>query len=145
LHELVDVAINRREHTLDVVLAEFAEPDRDHHQHHAGRRDAIELVGRVVDDRQRLECADLELRHRLFEHALPPLLHHVTTPTEQREIHISATPSAATPAAISTASAASSGTSPLFHRSRITTAITWLPGPASRIAIDRSRMVCRNT
>src|SRR5262249_56847709 len=100
----------------------------------------IELVGRVVDDRQRLECTDLELRHRLFEHALPPFLHQVATPPARREIHISATPSAATPAAISTASAASSGTSPLFHRSRITPPITWLPAPASRIAIASSRL-----
>ena len=68
LHELVHKLVDRREHALDILLAEFAEADRNHDQHHAGRRDAIELIGRVVDDGERLEHADLHLGHELLEH-----------------------------------------------------------------------------
>src|SRR3954454_10775807 len=144
-HKLVDIGIERSEHAFDILLAEFLQTHWDHHQHHIGRRDAIEFVGSVIDDRQRLERADLHPRHEFFEHRLLPLQAYVATPAVRRLSHIITTPSTVTPIANSTASAASSVTSPLFHKSRMTTASTGLPGPASRIASDRSRMVWRNT
>ena len=73
LHELVNQGVDRREHALHVLLAELCEADRDHHQHHAGGSEAVELVGRIVDDWQRLERSDLELGQELFEHARSPV------------------------------------------------------------------------
>ena len=67
-HHVIEMGVERREYALHVVLGKFREPDRNHDQHDPRRGQPIELVGRIVDDRQRLQHADLVLGNVTLEH-----------------------------------------------------------------------------
>src|SRR5262249_44005569 len=58
----------RLEHALDILGGEFLEPNGEHDQHDPRGRQPIELVGRGVDDRQRMQNTNLVLWHVVLKH-----------------------------------------------------------------------------
>ena len=70
LHELVEIALQRRKHPLDIAARKFLQSDSDHHQHDTGRRQPIEFKGCIVDHGARLQTAQLELGDEALEHTI---------------------------------------------------------------------------